>query len=356
RNQWALIVATGCYAERSPAEVGDIEGVGLVVGNRDKEQLLEMVTARDKANKACGWSDRWQKPQLRTRGLVKIQDGCSQPCSFCIVPRVRGREQSWPQSEVIADIKAKVDEGYNEVVLTGTRIGSYDDGGLQGLIMRILNETHVSRLRLSSLEPGDITPEFLKVWENDRCCPHIHLPLQSGSDSVLERMRRSYSSADYERAVSLAREAIHDLALTTDVMVGFPDESEKEFEESYRFCELIGFARMHVFPYSARPSTPAAKMADRVEGCVKRERSKIMIAMAQKSAQRFRQQFLGQSTSVLWERESGGVWVGHSDNYLKVFSSSKEPLHNCLLVTKLVREHNDGLWGESDAKVVCQNY
>ena len=167
RNPEALIVATGCYVERASAEVGGIEGVGLVVGNRDKERLVEIVQAKTNGHASCGSGDILGSSPFRTRALVKIQEGCSQPCSFCVVPRVRGREQSHPQNDVIAEVKARVAEGYKEIILTGTRIGSYgQECGLRALVGRILRESEVQRLRLSSLEPCDLTPELLNLWED----------------------------------------------------------------------------------------------------------------------------------------------------------------------------------------------
>ena len=347
RNPEALIVATGCYVERAAAEVGDIEGVGLVVGNRDKERLVEIVQAETNGHGSCGSEDVLKGSTFRTRALVKIQEGCSQPCSFCVVPRVRGRERSRFQDDVMAEVKTRAAEGYKEVILTGTRIGSYEHkGGLRGLVERILRESEVQRLRLSSLEPGDLTPEFMSLWKDRRLCPHIHLPLQSGSDTVLRRMGRAYATAEYEREAAMAREAIPDLSLTTDLMVGFPGESEEEFNESYRFCERMGFAAMHVFPYSTRPGTKAAKMGNRVADIQKKHRCQLMLELARRSSQHFREQFLGHNMNVLWEKEKDSIWFGLTNNYLRVFTLSQEPLANKLLPTKIITQYNGILWGE----------
>jgi len=347
RNPEALIVATGCYVERAAAEVGGIEGVRLVVGNKDKERLAEIVQAKTNGHESCGSEDVLRGSTFRTRALVKIQEGCSQPCSFCVVPRVRGRERSRSQDDVIAEVKTRAAEGYKEVVLTGTRIGSYEhDGGLQELVKRMLRESEVQRLRLSSLEPRDLTPEFLSLWEDSRLCPHIHLPLQSGSDAVLQRMGRAYSTADYERAAAMAREAIPDLSLTTDLMVGFPGESEEEFSESYRFCERMGFAAMHVFPYSARPGTKAARMADKVGDHEKKRRCQLMLALAHRNTCSFRERFAGRSVNVLWEGNKDGIWFGLTENYMRVFLPSQEHLGNRVLATKVVGQRDGILVGE----------
>jgi len=347
RNPAALIVATGCYVERAAAEVGGIEGVGLVVGNRDKERLSEIVRAKTNGHEGHLTEDMQESSQFRTRALVKIQEGCSQPCSFCVVPRVRGRERSRSQDDVIAEVKARVAEGYKEVVLTGTRIGSYDhSGGLRGLVERILQESDVQRLRLSSLEPSDLTPEFLSLWNDRRLCPHVHLPLQSGSDAVLQKMGRAYSIADYESAAAMAREAIPNLALTTDVMVGFPGEGEAEFSESYRFCERIGFAAMHVFPYSARPGTRATRMADKVGDSEKKRRCQLMLGLAHRSACSFRERFVGRKMNVLWEGNKDGIWFGLTENYMRIFLPSHEYLGNKVLATKVVSQRDGILMGE----------
>jgi len=347
RNPEALIVATGCYVERAAVEVGGIEGVVLVVGNRDKERLVEIVQAKTNGHASCGSGDILKSSPFRTRALVKIQEGCSQPCSFCVVPHVRGRERSRPQDDVIAEVKARVAEGYKEVILTGTRIGRYDhDGGLQGLVERILKESVVQRLRLSSLEPCDLNPELLSLWKDSRLCPHIHLPLQSGSDSVLRRMGRAYATANYERAAALAREVIPNLSLTSDIMVGFPGEGEEEFGESYRFCELMGFAAMHVFPYSARPGTRASRMADKVGDNEKKRRCQLMLDLARRSSQQFREKFLGQSMNVLWEGNKDGIWFGLTENYMRVFLLSHELLSNSIVPTKMVAQHDGILQGE----------
>jgi threonylcarbamoyladenosine tRNA methylthiotransferase MtaB len=347
RNPKALIVAAGCYAERAAAEVGGIEGVGLVVGNRDKERLAEIIRAKTNGHESCGSGDVLRGSPFRTRALVKIQEGCSRPCSFCVVPRVRGRERSRSQDDVITEVKVRVAEGYKEVVLTGTRIGSYDhSGGLRVLVERILRESEVQRLRLSSLEPCDLTPEFLSLWNDRRLCPHVHLSLQSGSDAVLQRMGRAYSVADYESATAMVREAIPDLSLTTDVMVGFPGEGEAEFSESHRFCEQIGFAAMHVFPYSARPGTRATRMADKVGDSEKKRRCQLMLGLAHRSACSFRERFVGRKMNVLWEGNKDDIWFGLTENYIRIFLASLECLGNQVLATKVVGQRDGILMGE----------
>ena len=350
RNPDAIIVATGCYAERAAQELARIEGVNLVLGNKDKPDLIRLVDGFGYTGSLVAGQ---VKPttgddNFRTRAFVKVQDGCNHFCAYCIVPLVRGEEQSLPASEVVAEVKCRVAQGYREVVLTGVRIGSYSDNGvdLKGLLERILVETGVERLRMSSLQPQEISPELISLWRDARLCPHLHLCLQSGSDGVLRRMKRRYSTADFKRLVSLIRAAVPEAAITTDVMVGFPGETELEFEESYSFCREMEFARIHVFTYSRRSGTEAAQLPNQISDKVKKERSQRMLALAQESARSFSRQFLGRTVPVLFEQQSNGVWSGLTDNYIKVYTESSEDLTNKLLPVKLVEVYKDGVWGE----------
>ena len=343
RNPGARLVAVGCYAERAPGELGQIEGVDLVLGNDRKSQLIQVLgepVARDSLN----FTDN----SYRTRAFIKVQDGCHNFCAYCIVPLVRRHEESVPADRVVAEVGERVVAGYREVVLTGTEIGTYSCNGvnLRGLLERILKETSVSRLRLSSLQPTGISSGLIGLWRDERLCSHFHLSLQSGSDGVLCRMKRRYSAADYHQAVSLIRQSVPEVAITTDVIVGFPGETEAEFQESYDFCRQMQFARIHVFPYSPRPGTEAAHMPQAVADKVKRQRAQQMLALAAESQQSFNQRFLGGTVPVLWEQQSGGVWSGLTGNYIKVYTRSREELTNKLLPVKLAEIYRDGVCGE----------
>ncbi len=352
RNPHALIIATGCYAERAHREIAEIAGVDLIAGNKHKPHLVKLVKKAGRVSRpaaVCEYPATSSYAGLRTRAFIKIQDGCNSFCSYCIVPLVRDREVSTPVDQIIAEVKDRVSRGYEEVVLTGTEVGSYSyDGiGLGGMLKRILVETEVSRLRLSSLQPQEISPELIGLWCDERLCRHFHLSLQSGSDSVLERMKRRYAISDYQRAVSLIREALPEAAITTDIIVGFPGETDGEFEESYEFCRQMAFARIHVFPYSPRSGTEAARMPGQIAARVKKQRSERMLALAEESAQNFRQKFLGRTMTVLWEKQSAdGIWSGLTDNYIKVYTKSSEDLANKLLLANLVEVYKDGVWGE----------
>lgn len=338
RNPGAFIIAIGCYAERAPRELAQVTGVDMVLGNEEKAHLLDVLEEQGLISTSSALL-----PQMhRTRSLVKVQEGCNQFCSYCIVPLVRGRERSLPLDEAVAEVRARVERGYREVVLTGTQIGSYRNSP-ELLIQRILIETGIERLRLSSLQPREITAGLLSLWQDSskRLCRHLHLPLQSGSDAVLRRMGRRYSTEDYAQAVARIREAIPDVAITTDVMVGFPGETDEDFAESYRFCQQMAFANIHVFPYSERPCTPATLMPEKIDEPVKKERSKRMLKLARESARRFEEQFLGRTMMVLWEREvDDGVWVGLTDNYIRVVAQSKKPLKNWLIPARLGGRYN----------------
>ncbi len=300
RNPDALLVATGCYVQRAPEELAQIEGVGLVLNNEEKPHLLCLLEESGRIGTSV-LAQGESTAGFRTRALVRVQDGCNDFCSYCIVPLVRGRERSLPVGQIIDEVKDRVSQGYKEVILTGVKIGAYNFDGvnLQGLLEHILVETGVDRLRLSSLQPQEITPELIKLWHNPRLCRHFHLSLQSGSDEVLNRMKRRYSTRDYQQAVSLIRSLVPEVAITTDVIVGFPGETEAEFEESHTFCRQMEFARIHVFPYSPRQETQAARMPQQVEDKVKKQRSQKMLVLAEESSQNFSQQFLGKTMLVL---------------------------------------------------------
>ncbi len=345
RNPAAQLIAIGCYAEREPCALSRIEGVELVLGNEQKWHLLELL---ETGNPASPPSFFPVPSGERTRSFIKVQDGCRSFCAYCVVPLVRSREYSVPADEVLAQLKEKAAAGFKEVVLTGTEIGNYksENETLIVLLERILAEIDIPRLRLSSLQPRHITPGLLALWKNTRLCPHFHLSLQSGSDAVLKRMKRRYQTADYSRAVAAIRESIPGAAITTDVIVGFPGESDPEFEETCDFCRQMKFARIHVFPYSPRPGTAAASMPAQVPELLKKERSDRMLALAKESAQIHHQQLLGKTLDVLWEQQSNGVWSGLTGNYIKVYVKSAVDLTNKLLSVKLIKIYRDGAWGE----------
>ena len=339
-----------------------MRGVDLVTGNTGKEGLVDRVTGLLALPEvACSTGrpmDLRGDPGLRTRAMVKIQEGCDQVCAYCIVPRVRGRERSIPPDALVAQVQRLVERGHQEVVLTGTQLGSYGfdipGASLVRLVDRLLNQTDVPRLRVSSLQPQELTRELLELWDNPRLCPHFHLPLQSGSEAILRRMRRRYTPLQYANVVAAIRARIPDAAITADVIVGFPGETDAQFQESYRLCQSIGFAGIHVFPYSPRPGTSAAHFTDAVEQRVKRERMKRILALAKEQARQYRQGLLGTTRPVLWETSarvgSSIVWSGLADNYVRVAARSDEPLANRVTDATFERLGGDVVWGSASTQ------
>ncbi len=345
RNTDALIIAAGCYINRSAGELEALKCVDLLVNNEDKFRLLDIVFEKIKLKpNVAGSADN-----VRTRAFIKAQDGCNRQCTYCIVPLVRGREKSLPADEIIAEIKSRASEGCKEIVLTGTEIGSYSaDGlGIKGLLERILGETGIERLRLSSLQTYEINSDLLSLWEDERLCSHFHISLQSGSDSVLRRMKRGYTKRGYEKAVGMIREMLPDAAITTDVIAGFPGETNEEFMETFDLCRRIGFARIHVFPYSPRPGTAAVLMAGQVDSKVKKERAGVMLALAKESAKNFQSKFIDKKMGVLWEQKTEkDIWSGYTSNYIRMYSGSEQNLTNVIALTRLNRLYQDGIWGD----------
>jgi threonylcarbamoyladenosine tRNA methylthiotransferase MtaB len=351
QNPEALIVATGCYAERAQPELAQIEGVDLVLDNKEKPHLVRLLRESGRLdNPAQVQGDLTSRHYdgFRTRAFIKVQDGCHDFCTYCIVPLVRSRDESLPVDQIVDEVKHRLAQGYQEVVLTGTKIGAYNYSGvtLKGLLEHILTETDVTRLRLSSLQPQEISPELIELWHNRRLCPHFHISLQSGSKGILSRMKRRYSIGDYEQSVSLIRSLVQEAAITTDIMVGFPGETDDEFEESYDFCQRIEFARIHVFTYSPRQRTQAAQLPGQIDAQVKKQRTQRMLALAEESLHSFNHQFLYHVLPVLWEKQSDGVWSGLTANYIKVYAESSDDLTNKLLPVKLVEIRGDGMWGK----------
>ncbi len=354
-NPSARLVATGCYAELSPAKLRELPGIELVVGNQEKERLGELIGVNT-TSQASGITNHVSRS--RTRALVKIQDGCDNACTYCIIRVARGPQRSHPAEQVLAEVRARLAAGHQEIVLTGVHIGAYgqdrEDGDLDidlwALVGRILAETDVPRLRLSSIEPWDLPERALASWDDPRLCRHLHLPLQSGSDATLRRMARRYTTAEFAALMRAARATIPDLAVTTDVIAGFPGETEQEFAESLAFVQAMEFARVHVFPYSLRPGTPAARMPGQAPSPVKVERARAMRAVAASSDQAFRRQFIGRTMKVLWESsrlgEAGPVWNGLTDNYLRVHATSAANLANRQTPTRLLSLTQGGLRGE----------
>jgi len=345
RNPAARLIAMGCYADRAPDDLSGIEGVELVLGNEAKRDLVTLLGPAPRGETL----EHENVPAGRTRSFLRVQDGCANRCAYCIVPLVRDEVMSVPADEVVRMVAERERDGYREVVLTGTEIGTYRDGEtrLGALLGRILKETGIDRVRLSSLQPPEISESLLRRWQNPRLCPHFHLSLQSGSDAVLARMGRRYRTEPYAAIVARIRREVAEAAITTDVIVGFPGETDEEFRESYDFCEQTGFARIHVFSYSSRPGTAAAAMDGQVAEPVKKARSKAMLALGEASARLYREGFINRTMSVLFEQGSGGLWQGLTGNYIKVYARSAAGLENELKPVTLQKLYRDGLLGKT---------
>lgn len=332
QNPRAPLVVTGCMSELEPEKAAALAGVDLVVGNSDKERLVELIHAKIDPSAMPAMAAEPEGSHVyahygRTRAFVKVQDGCRNRCTFCIVTVARGEERSRRIDELVDEVNALHEAGYQEVVLCGVHLGGYgSDLGtdLRALVAAVLARTSIPRVRLSSLEPWDLPAGFFELWQDARLMPHLHLPLQSGSDSVLKRMSRRCSTADYARLVADARAAIPDLTLTSDVIVGFPGETEEEWRASVDFVRQVGFAHLHIFAFSPREGTKAARLAGQLRGDLKRARSRELHALAAEMKAAHLSGYRGQTRPVLWE--GGGQpgpdgrlsWSGYTDNYLRV--------------------------------------
>ncbi len=348
----AQIVLTGCFAETAPAAAAEATGADIVLGNEDKPAIAGRLLAHlaSRADPAGGCPTHL-RGGLRTRAFIKIQEGCNELCAFCIVPYTRGREVSVPIDQVVEQVQAREAEGVIEVVLTGTQLGNYgrdlgwpEQGPLR-LLEALLERTSVPRIRLSSLQAQDINPGLLRLWRNPRLCPHFHLPLQSGSDRVLAAMRRRYTAQRFLQAVEAIRTNVPGVAITTDVIAGFPAETGDDFEATLAVCREAGFAALHCFPYSRRPQTGAAKMAGHLPPEVRRARLEQLIEMARQSLEGYRRAQLGTVADVLWEQETAGLWQGLTGNYVRAYTAASEDLSNRLLPTRLDSLEAEGIRG-----------
>ena len=360
-NERAVIAVCGCYAQVAPEEIKAIEGVRVVLGTKERAQIVDYV---ERALREDGILDGvgdimqahtfediplYDSPQ-RTRAFLKIEDGCENFCSYCIIPYARGPVKSRALSHIRAEAEKLVRAGFHEIVLTGIHLGAYgrDLGGsvtLADACREVLSVAGLRRLRLGSLESLELSPElFALIREDERFCAHLHLPLQAGSDAVLRAMNRHYDTAEFAHLIEGVRREVPGIAISTDIIVGFPGETEEMFAESLAFVARLGFSRMHVFPYSRRTGTPAARMVDQVPEPVKKERVHRMQALAREKTAAFEQSFLGETLRVLFETRVDGVTDGLTDNYIRVYVADDLP-SGTLAAVRLDRLYRDGVWG-----------
>lgn len=367
KNPYAVICVTGCYAQTSPAEIMAIPGVDIVVGTQDRTKLLGYIDQYRNERKPINAVGNIMKNRVyeeldvpaftdRTRASLKIQEGCNNFCTFCIIPWARGLMRSRDPQEVVRQAQQLVNAGYQEIVLTGIHTGGYGEDLKNYNLAQLLRDLEqqvvgLKRLRISSIEASQLTDEVIEVLRNSEIVVrHLHIPIQSGSDTVLKRMRRKYTMEFFADRLVQLRKALPDLAITSDVIVGFPGETEEEFMETYRFIQEHKFSELHVFPYSQRTGTPAARMEDQIDDEVKNERVHRLIALNDQLAKEYASNFEGELLEIIPEErfkqnEETGLLEGYTDNYLKVVIPGDESLIGKIVKVKIVKAgypYNEG--------------
>ena len=366
QNPHSTVIVTGCYAQVAPDEVLKIDGVNLVIGTNEKSRIVAEAEKLTEAAKSVCVHDISHTHDFEemavsgyssmTRAYIKIQEGCNQFCSYCIIPYARGSIRSRNPKAVVEEAKRLVADGFTEIILVGIHIASYGldrkDTSLADIILEINKLSGIKRIRLSSIEPMTLSPAFIeKISPADKLCPHFHLSLQSGCDETLKRMNRRYTTAQYAEIVKSIRESFEGAAITTDIMTGFPGETDEEFEKSAEFAEKMKFSDIHIFKYSPRPGTPAAKYPNQITPEKKDERSKVLERIRQKSEKEYLSGFIGTEAEVLFEQPSEkykGYFEGKTANYITVLVKSDEDLSFKYRTVKLCEVVDGGIMGEFD--------
>ena len=346
-NPNSVVVLTGCYAQRDKDNLINSKIADLIYDNTEKEQIVQNLS----------FHMDYQMPQInnekiipgtlidRTRASVKIQEGCNQICAYCIVPKVRGREKSIDKDIIVKEINFLVDSGFKEIILTGTQLGTYGYENnykinLAELIKYILKKTNVERLRISSIQAHEINSELLQVYKNhsSRVCNHFHLALQSGSDSILKSMRRKYTQTNFLDSVNLIRDKLRNPSISTDIIIGFPGETDLDFKETIKVIKFSNFSKIHLFPYSDRPGTSSFYIKNKVDPQVKNQRIQIALELIKDIEVNYRKNILGEKRRVLWEKSNKSndqTYYGYTEDYLKVMTKSNNPLFNTITEVKL---------------------
>ncbi|MBR3721017.1 MAG: tRNA (N(6)-L-threonylcarbamoyladenosine(37)-C(2))-methylthiotransferase MtaB [Clostridia bacterium] len=358
-NPEAVLVATGCYAQVAKDELEKIDDIDLIIGNNEKKDIVEIIENYCNEKNAIITDVMHQKEYVefgtttyteKTRAVVKIQDGCDRFCSYCIIPYARGRVRSRKLENIVAEVEQIVDNGIQEVVITGIHIASYGkDFNFEITLIDLLEELNkikgLKRIRLGSIEPTIITEEFVnRLSKLEKICDHFHLSLQSGCNETLKRMNRRYTCEEFENGTKILRKAFPDAALTTDVIVGFPGETDEEFKTTYEFLSRIAFYKMHVFKYSQRKGTKAAVMPNQVDSSVKEQRSKKLIELSDKNEEMYNSKYVGKTVEVLFEEKDGEYYKGHTTNYIEVFAKG-EDLENVICNVNVTESFNNHLTG-----------
>lgn len=362
-NPDAIIAVVGCYSQISPEDIEKIGDIDIILGTTDRCRIVELceLTMKDKVQinlvKKLKPGKDFEPLEIsensdKTRSYIKVQEGCNQFCTYCIIPYARGPITSRNLDSVISEATKLAENGYKEVVLTGIHVASYGlDLGREDSLIELIEEVSkipgIKRIRMSSLEPNIITARFMeRISKLDKFCDHFHLSLQSGSDIVLKRMNRKYNSEEYLKKIELIREYYPNAGITTDIIVGFPGESDDDFKDSLKMVDSIGFSRVHAFRYSPRTGTPAAKYKDQIHGEIKKERSNTLIELAEKKSEEFLDSLIGQSLDVLFETKTDDIIEGYSTNYVKVGVSSTEDLEGQIKTVIIEGRREDLLLGK----------
>ena len=353
KNPEAFIAVTGCYAQRFPQRIAEIQGVDLILGNREKNGIASFLNGGEKNSRpeifvedvdSCSRYDTLSvsKHRSHSRAFVKIQDGCENYCSYCIIPYVRGKQKSRPLKDTLEEIEGLVRNGFKEIVLTGIRLGSWGEDLNNGFTLALLlKKAHeiegLRRVRLSSVEPRDLSEELIdRIAQIPKVCSHLHIPLQSGDNEVLRRMNRPYHSSYYQDLIEKIRKKIKRVAITTDIMVGFPGEGEEEFGNTYNFVKKMKFAKMHIFRYSPRPGTPATQLKRKGREQEIKKRSRRLLELSSKMQEGFNRSFLGETLEILVERrKENDCLTGLTDNYIRAVFDGPENLVNEIVKIKI---------------------
>lgn len=347
-NPRAIVVACGCYVQVAKDKIDEIEEIDISIGNSEKKDIVQIVEnyvyQKEKINSIFDINKEKDFSEMgavtyteKTRATIKIQDGCNNFCTYCLIPYARGRVRSRKKENIIKEVEEVVKNGIQEIVITGIHIASYgleyeENYKLIDLLEELNKIEGLKRIRLGSLEPSLITEEFTnRLSKLDKICNHFHLSLQSGCDETLKRMNRKYTTEEFREVAKRLRSYFKDANLTTDIIVGFPGETNEEFEKTYKFLEEIKFYKMHVFKYSPREGTVASKMLNQIDGNIKEERSQKLIELSDKNQDEYNKKYFSEPQEVLFEEQKDGIWTGYTTNYIKVSYKSNDNLENKIL-------------------------
>jgi threonylcarbamoyladenosine tRNA methylthiotransferase MtaB len=360
-NPASILVACGCYVQVGREELNKMEEIDLIIGNNEKKDIVQIVENHLANNDSEFITDVMHQKEFvefgpttyteKTRAVIKVQDGCDRFCSYCIIPYARGRVRSRKMENVITEVEQIVQKGLQEVVITGIHIASYgkdfkEDIGLIDLLEKLNEIEGLKRIRLGSIEPKIITEEFVnRLSKLEKICDHFHLSLQSGCDETLARMNRRYTTAEFEEGTKLLRAKFPNAALTTDIIVGFPGETEEEFNKTYEFLKKIKFYKMHVFKYSQRKGTKAAVMPNQIDGNIKEQRSKKLIELSNENEEWYNKQYIGKTVEVLFEEKDGKYFKGHTTNYIEVWAEA-DNLENTIKNVEIISSEANRLIGK----------